>query len=324
MKYFVVRWCAENNQFSVIRENNILDGTVRANPDVALGKEVKVSWKNEEYEAVLLAFGNKKEMDKCCDELAEEAFEQDIGQPIQQSSTSSNLQLTTPTYGARTKKKRRRLENVLSRIATAEELPPADDPPVHLTDWQSLYNLEKEKSEALELKLGRLKGYIKLHMLVSNFFILDLNAYFNGLQKVFFNFLTTIADGVHVERGALSTAKLMSTGPATLARNLFRIVFTKEELYGKSLLGKMCNANKNTNQLPSIDSVRRDAVIMYCLSAYGHTSDPTKGKEALMQYRCMKKDVIASLSKYLREVNKSRSGSLAENVSLPVNHADTV
>ncbi|CAL8111758.1 unnamed protein product [Orchesella dallaii] len=314
MKYFVVHWCAENNQFSVIRENNILDGTVRANPDVALGKEVKVSWKNEEYEAVLLASGSKKEMDKYCDELAEEAFEQDIGQPIQHSSTSGNQQLKTPTHGARTKKKRRRLENVLSRIATVVELPPADDPPVHQTDWQSLYTLEKEKSETLELKLGRLKERYRQKKAE----LKELKADMDEKSRM------TIADGVHVERGALSTAKLMSTGPATLARNLFRIVFTKEELYGKSLLGKMCNANKNTNQLPSIDSVRRDAVIMYCLSAYGHSSDPTKGKEALMQYRCMKKDVIASLSKYLREVNKSRSGSMAENVTLPVNHADTV
>lgn len=70
-----------------------------------------------------------------------------------------------------------------------------------------------------------------------------------------------IGEGVMVKREDLSAAKLTSHGPSTLARNLFRILFKKEELVGKSLLGRMCNANKHLNPLPAVDSLRRDAII---------------------------------------------------------------
>lgn len=59
----------------------------------------------------------------------------------------------------------------------------------------------------------------------------------------------------------LASIKMMSSqSSSVLARNLFRRLFSAEELTGHSLYGKKCNANA-TLPLPEIDPARRDAVI---------------------------------------------------------------
>lgn len=67
--------------------------------------------------------------------------------------------------------------------------------------------------------------------------------------------------GVNITTTELASIKTMSQQPTILARNLFRRIFTTEELSSHSLFGKTSNANHAAVILPSIDATRRDAVI---------------------------------------------------------------
>ena len=53
----------------------------------------------------------------------------------------------------------------------------------------------------------------------------------------------------------------VSDGAEKLARNLMRALFDESELVGRSLFGKVCNANKLLPTRPAIDQKRRDAII---------------------------------------------------------------
>lgn len=67
--------------------------------------------------------------------------------------------------------------------------------------------------------------------------------------------------GVYMNPEELASIKLLSMEPTILARNLFRRLFTLEEVSGQCLFGKKCNANKNVHSRPPVDAVRRNAII---------------------------------------------------------------
>lgn len=67
--------------------------------------------------------------------------------------------------------------------------------------------------------------------------------------------------GVMINAGELASIKLVSREPTITARNLFRRLFTEEELSTHSLFGKKCNANKDAVPLPRIDQIRSNAVL---------------------------------------------------------------
>ena len=60
---------------------------------------------------------------------------------------------------------------------------------------------------------------------------------------------------------AVSTIRTISSSLNIFGRNLFRAVFATDEIVGRSLMGKRCNANTGRELLPSIDPLKRDAVI---------------------------------------------------------------
>lgn len=70
----------------------------------------------------------------------------------------------------------------------------------------------------------------------------------------------------------LLAIKMGSNKPTVYARNLFRRLFSSEELGRHSLLGKKCNANRSAEVLPVIDTIRRDAII----SELNYTCRPVK------------------------------------------------
>ncbi len=69
-----------------------------------------------------------------------------------------------------------------------------------------------------------------------------------------------IGNGILLPREFLTTIKSVSSSMNIYARNLFKHLFESHELVGYSLMGKGCNANKTSKQ-PSIDPIRRDALI---------------------------------------------------------------
>ena len=72
---------------------------------------------------------------------------------------------------------------------------------------------------------------------------------------------TDIGNGVMVNSSAITTIKTISSKLNVFGRNLFRAVFPTDEVVGRSLMGKRCNANGNRETVPSIDPEKRDAVI---------------------------------------------------------------
>lgn len=70
--------------------------------------------------------------------------------------------------------------------------------------------------------------------------------------------------GVKITVGEMTSIKMVSHQPTVLARNLFRRFFSTEELSTHSLLGKTCNANRDSASLPAIDNIRRDAIMSKC------------------------------------------------------------
>ncbi|CAG7729200.1 unnamed protein product [Allacma fusca] len=78
--------------------------------------------------------------------------------------------------------------------------------------------------------------------------------------------LVDIGSGVTLNSALLERAKIFSSSPAVLGRNIFRLAFEESEIVGKSLFGRVCNANKQLPIKPSVDAMKRDAVISYCSS----------------------------------------------------------
>jgi hypothetical protein len=79
--------------------------------------------------------------------------------------------------------------------------------------------------------------------------------------------MTDIGGQVMVSEKDLATIKLMSSTATKLARNLARILFSKEDLQGRSLFGRTCNANK-TKPGPVVDAKKRNALISTYLTIF--------------------------------------------------------
>lgn len=76
------------------------------------------------------------------------------------------------------------------------------------------------------------------------------------------NMQVDIGGGVTVEAVLLERLDTYCKGqPTKYARHLLRSVFSMEELQGKSLSGKVSNANKGTERKEGLDPVRLNAVI---------------------------------------------------------------
>ncbi|CAG7659367.1 unnamed protein product [Allacma fusca] len=109
--------------------------------------------------------------------------------------------------------------------------------------------------------------------------------------------------GVFLSKSKIAAAKLGSRSPTILARNLFRYLFSPEELAGHSLMGRSCNANKYCSVLPSISAVKRDALVEFALEAYNINPSIT-GRGVSEEYKHQKSRILASLTKLLREESK--------------------
>ncbi|CAG7784731.1 unnamed protein product, partial [Allacma fusca] len=111
--------------------------------------------------------------------------------------------------------------------------------------------------------------------------------------------------GVFLKGSKIAAAKLGSKTPPILARNLFRYLFRPEELNGRSLMGRTCNANKQLEALPTVDPVKRDAVIDFALASFNlHL---TAGSKGINEYQIQKSRILTSLTKLLREGSKKAS-----------------
>ncbi|CAG7821410.1 unnamed protein product [Allacma fusca] len=87
------------------------------------------------------------------------------------------------------------------------------------------------------------------------------------------------------------------------ARNLFRRVFSSEDISGHSLTGRRSTSLQNHVPLPSVDPLKRDAVIEFCLKTHGYEISASSSKKFLRKRKSAKTSIIKSLSDYIREEN---------------------
>ncbi|CAG7722619.1 unnamed protein product, partial [Allacma fusca] len=92
--------------------------------------------------------------------------------------------------------------------------------------------------------------------------------------------------------------------PAILGRNIFRLAFKDSEIVGKSLTGRVCNANKDLPAKPRVDSVKLDAVINYCLTTLGESS---KRSGLKFDSGAIRFKITKSLGEYIREISRKQN-----------------
>ncbi|XP_077551331.1 uncharacterized protein LOC144165053 [Haemaphysalis longicornis] len=79
-----------------------------------------------------------------------------------------------------------------------------------------------------------------------------------------------IGNGVQVDAGTLARIKADSKGSACrFARSMVRLLFTPEELVGRSLYGRKSNSHKEAAVKDAIDPVRWNAILNYTVKEYG-------------------------------------------------------
>jgi hypothetical protein len=72
--------------------------------------------------------------------------------------------------------------------------------------------------------------------------------------------MVDIGGGVMMRDADLAQIKILSSTATKFARNMMRILFSQEELQGRSLFGRGSNANK-TKPGPVLDITKRNALI---------------------------------------------------------------
>ncbi|KAM7303314.1 uncharacterized protein ISCGN_013276 [Ixodes scapularis] len=77
-----------------------------------------------------------------------------------------------------------------------------------------------------------------------------------------------IGYGVLVEQTALAGLKSAGVSASKYVRGLLKVVFSEEELKGKSLRGRKCNAQKESEVKPALDPVKLQAVLDYTCKEY--------------------------------------------------------
>ncbi|XP_035715054.1 uncharacterized protein LOC118438625 isoform X1 [Folsomia candida] len=314
MSFLLVEWSEDDfKTYSVVSIDQLEDGILRANPGKLVGTVVAIKWKrNSIHRGLVLQIGKHKnlslEADKLAVKAADEASiikEKDKSKFDNSSGIKSNfcniffeiLILYELIFFPVQKSKNRANEitEIASQIPSSQSVDMSlnaefADPPL---DNETV---SKEKYDRLKGRHDRLKEkYRELKKLVENSHEVEL---YEG-------------SGVTLPAAELASIKIMSNKPTTLARNLFRRLFSPEELASHSLNGKICNANQLAPPLPKIDTAKSDAVIKFVLKEEGFDNSPNAdineaNKSFLKNKKAVKREIKKSLSDFLRECKKRK------------------
>ncbi|OXA47475.1 hypothetical protein Fcan01_17793 [Folsomia candida] len=307
MTFILIEWSNERpKKYSVVSSEKLEDGTLRANPHNLLGQVVQVIWsRGKSYPGLVLKIANDEAV--LSDEADSLAIACSAAQAVETGEHSGikrkNTEIKSKKGNKSTTAKRiRDIEEVVANLDPSadlqdaqsqdenhssgqEQIPEGIDESV---DYSEKYLKMKQKYKALRIKYKDLKSSVKEAS--------EVEIYPNS--------------GVTLPMADLTSIKMVSSKPTVLARNLFRRLFTTEELLTHSLLGKKCNANSNAAPpLPIIDIPKRDAVIKFVLKEQGLDGLPNSGHAAEDKIfnknkKVARKEIIKSLSDFLREEQK--------------------
>ncbi|OXA42987.1 hypothetical protein Fcan01_22379 [Folsomia candida] len=292
-------------QYSVVSLDQLVDNSHRCQPEQTVGKIVQIVWtRGKIYPGLVLKIGDEE------GNLSEEA------DGLAEAAAKNPTNRKTATGGKKKGKKRIneetavKIDQVLAGIEERERIGNQieGEPPMEIEENENtngivnenastdnkLVDDYKEKYFALKIKFKRLKVKYR-----------DLKQRIPETNEV----ELYPESGVTLASSDLASIKMASPKPTILARNLFRRLFSAAELSGHSLQGKKCNANQDKATLPAIDSVRRDAVINFILKEEGFDGPPATGNLAadkifLKSKNTTRKEIVKSLSEFLREENK--------------------
>ncbi|OXA43002.1 putative BEN domain-containing protein B1 [Folsomia candida] len=310
MSSLLVEWVKEPRTYSVLPSDNLVDGSLRANSSQLVGKVADVMFGKKSYSAKILQFGDACSLSLEADKLAELALKEENlaneGQKIKgrakkkngQAATADRLQNINFVLSYVDHSSQDEVENVLG-----SHQPSSSDAGILLesnieegsllVDYEAKYRALKEKYKAKKARCKELRLENR-----------------NLLERSAANVEIYPGSGVYMNPEELASIKLLSMEPTILARNLFRRLFTLEEVSGQCLFGKKCNANKNVHSRPPVDAVRRNAIINYVLQEEGVAHDPpadysvAEAKQYMKRKKYIQREVNKSLSAFMREEAK--------------------
>ncbi|XP_035706236.1 uncharacterized protein LOC110841934 isoform X1 [Folsomia candida] len=289
MSFLLVEWSEDDfKTYSVVSIDQLEDGILRANPGKLVGTVVAIKWKrNSIHRGLVLQIGKHKNLSLEADKLAVKAADE---ASIIKEKDKSKFDNSSGIKMQKSKNRANEITEIASQIPSSQSVDMSlnaefADPPL---DNETV---SKEKYDRLKGRHDRLKEkYRELKKLVENSHEVEL---YEG-------------SGVTLPAAELASIKIMSNKPTTLARNLFRRLFSPEELASHSLNGKICNANQLAPPLPKIDTAKSDAVIKFVLKEEGFDNSPNAdineaNKSFLKNKKAVKREIKKSLSDFLRE-----------------------
>ncbi|OXA47898.1 hypothetical protein Fcan01_17481 [Folsomia candida] len=319
MTFILIEWSNERpKKYSVVSSEKLEDGTLRANPQNLLGQVVQVIWsRGKIYPGLVVKIANDEEA--LSDEADLLAMACSAAQAVETGEHSGikrkNTEIKSKKGNKSTTTKRiRDIEEVVANLVPSadrqdiqsqeeshssgqEQIPEGGNESV---DYSEKYLKMKQKYKALRIKYKDLKSSVRepseVDIVSIIFVFISVEIYANS--------------GVTLPMADLTSIKMVSSKPTVLARNLFRRIFTTEELSTHSPLWKKCNANSNAAPpLPIIDIPKRDAVIKFVLKEQGLDGLPNSGHAAEDKIfnknkKVARKEIIKSLSDFLREEQK--------------------
>ncbi|OXA56422.1 hypothetical protein Fcan01_09175 [Folsomia candida] len=275
MTFLLVEWVSQKvpKEYSVVPAESIEDGAIRQNAKSLINQIVRIIWKKGKiFPAVILETGDDEkhlweradfygETTKVGDISTNKRSHEILEMPVKKKGKQARLVAGRERADA--------IQDVLDSLESDQiiDLNPDTNSYKHLVSLTrkkvGTWAKERQTSRSLKEKHKRLKQ--KYRELKRKFDQSDNNIeLFDG-------------SGVRIESSVLASMRVMSPKPTILARNLFRQLFSAEELSNHSLFGKQSNANRGRETLPEIDSVRRDAVINFILKDEGFGEAPDTG-----------------------------------------------
>ncbi|CAG7708335.1 unnamed protein product [Allacma fusca] len=318
MGFVLVEFSSNRNKFAVISIDKIVDKKLRELKAELPEKTVEVFWGRRIYSVKVRGFGSQTEMNDRCSNLTEcdgSNFTTDKSSIMGNSAAgriaailNKRKILNEPGPSTMRIQKVQKLNDQVDKEICSAVLAPQAIPET-LNSNENCENEVEDPQETiakLTAKVAKWKAISQKHKECAKMLkrqIQELKEQQN-LATSEDNVEITVGTGVYMEKTTLAAAKLTAKTPTILARSLFRQLFKPDEMKGCSLFGRTCNANKSAPVLPSVDGIKRDALIEYCLNTYNLKPLPSSCRRGqVSEYVVQRSRIVDSLNKLLREEN---------------------
>lgn len=202
-------------------------------------KEVQVRWEGEKHPARIVAIGSPAQMEKKCKLMIKGACNGAGDQVVDYCENCAALEQEKKSLKSdidHLQEENARLKAIVDYVTSQRDV--VDELTIAVQD---LKNLREEMEDARVQRAPENPG-----------------AQAEGNED------EEDLGGIKVSRALLLLLDMGPTkSPTVYARELLRLVFSSEELVGKSITGKQSNAHKDKPAKPQLDPVRVNAVISY-------------------------------------------------------------